>query len=48
MRKGRKLKLKYPEKHVIPREKVLKDLQKNKDNDYIAWIGQATFLIKLE
>ena len=43
----KKIKIEYPEKHVIPREKVLKDLQKNKDNDYIAWIGHATFLIKL-
>jgi len=31
----------------VPREKVLKDLEENKNEDYIAWIGHATFIIKL-
>ena len=31
----------------MPREQVLKDLKANSQNDYIAWIGHATFLIKL-
>ena len=32
---------------MVPRDKVLKDLNKSKKDDYIAWIGHATFLIKL-
>ena len=43
----KKIKIEFPEDHVVPRDKVLKNLQQNKDNDYIAWIGHATFLIKL-
>ena len=43
----KKIKLDIPENHVIPRQKVLEDLEVNKKNDYIAWIGHATFLIKL-
>jgi N-acyl-phosphatidylethanolamine-hydrolysing phospholipase D len=43
----KKIKIEFPEDHVVPREKVLKNLQENKNNDYITWIGHATFLIKL-
>mgnify|MGYP001314495512 CR=1 FL=1 len=43
----KKIKINFPKDHVVPREKVLKDLSRNLDNDYIAWIGHATFLIKL-
>ncbi len=43
----KKIKIDIPDDHVVPREKVLKDLEKNKENDYVAWIGHATFLIKL-
>ena len=43
----KKLKIDFPKDHVIPSEKVLKDLEENKKNDYVAWIGHATFLIKL-
>jgi len=43
----KKIKIEFPDDHVIPREQVLKDLKKNSKNDYIAWIGHATFLIKL-
>ena len=43
----KKIKIEYPKSHTVPREQVLKDLQENKNNDYIAWIGHATFLIKL-
>ena len=32
---------------MVPREQVLKNLEANSQNDYIAWIGHATFLIKL-
>ena len=43
----KKIKIDFPASHVVPRKKVIQDLQKNKNNDYIAWIGHATFLIKL-
>jgi N-acyl-phosphatidylethanolamine-hydrolysing phospholipase D len=43
----KKIKIEFPEDHVVPRDKVLKDIQENKGNDYITWIGHATFLIKL-
>ena len=43
----KKIKIDFPKTHVVPREKVLKDLEENKDDNYIAWIGHATFLIKL-
>ena len=43
----KKVKIEIPKDHVIPRMKVLEELKKNKNNDYIAWIGHATFLIKL-
>ena len=43
----KKIKIDFPEDHIVPREKVLKDLLQNKDSDYIVWIGHATFLIKL-
>ena len=43
----KKIKINIPPSHIIPREKVLKDLEKNKDENYVAWIGHATFLIKL-
>ena len=42
-----KIKIEFPSNHVVPREKVLKDLEENKNEDYIAWIGHATFIIKL-
>ena len=43
----KKVDLSYPKEHVIEKQKVLADLEKYKDNDYIAWIGHATYLIKL-
>ena len=43
----KKIKIEYPDSHVVPREQVLKDLAANNEDDYIAWIGHATFLIKL-
>ena len=43
----KKLKSIFLKDHVVPRNKVLKDLNDNLKNDYIAWIGHATFLIKL-
>ena len=43
----KKLDMTVPKEHVVEREKVLSDLKKYQDDDYIAWIGHATFLIKL-
>ena len=31
----------------MDKKKVLSDLEKYKNGDYIAWIGHATYLIKL-
>ena len=42
----KKIKIDFPEDHVVPRGQVLKSLEANSQNDYIAWIGHATFLIK--
>ena len=36
-----------PKGHVINKQEVLSNLEKFKDDDYIAWIGHATYLIKL-
>jgi N-acyl-phosphatidylethanolamine-hydrolysing phospholipase D len=36
-----------PYDFVIEKQKVLEDLKKYEDDDYIAWIGHATYLIKL-
>jgi len=43
----RKLNMDIPANHVINKKEVLENLKKNKNNDYVAWIGHATFLIKL-
>jgi len=43
----KKLDMTVPKEHVINRQEVLKNLEKFKDDDYIAWIGHATYLIKL-
>ncbi len=43
----KKLDMKVPKGHVVEKEKVLSDLKKYQEEDYIAWIGHATFLIKL-
>ncbi len=43
----KKLDMTVPKEHVVSKEKVLSDLEKLKDRDYIAWIGHATFIIKL-
>ena len=36
-----------PADFVIPRQEVIKNLESLKDEDFIAFIGHATFLIKL-
>ena len=43
----KKLDMTVPKEHVVEREKVLSDLERLKDDDYIGWVGHATFLIKL-
>ena len=43
----KKLDMTVPEEHVLKKEFVLESLNKNKNNDFIAWIGHATFIIKL-
>jgi N-acyl-phosphatidylethanolamine-hydrolysing phospholipase D len=43
----KKLDMTVPKEHVVNKEKVLSDLDKFKNDDYIAWIGHATFIIKL-
>ena len=43
----KKLDMNIPNGHVIEKNKVLKSLKDNQNNDYIFWIGHATFLIKL-
>ena len=43
----KKLDMTVPEDHVLDKAIVLSDLERYKDDDYISWIGHATFLIKL-
>jgi len=43
----KKIKINIPSDHVVDKKEVLKNLEKYKDDDYVAWIGHATFLIKL-
>jgi L-ascorbate metabolism protein UlaG (beta-lactamase superfamily) len=42
----KKIDMTVPKDLVIEKSKVLKDLANLKNEDYIAWIGHATFLIK--
>ena len=43
----KKIDLSIPGDLVVDKETVLSDLKKYENEDYIAWIGHATFLIKL-
>jgi len=43
----KKIKINIPPNHVIEKKIVLENLEKYKNDDYVAWIGHATFLIKL-
>ena len=43
----KKLKIEFPPEHVVNSFQVLKDLESLKNDNYVAWIGHATFLIKL-
>ena len=43
----KKINIDVPPDHIINKKEVLENLKKHKNNDYVAWIGHATFLIKL-
>ena len=43
----KKIDLSVPDDLVVDKETVLSDLKRYENEDYIAWIGHATFLIKL-
>jgi len=43
----KKIKIDIPKEHIVPKENVIQNLKKNNSNNYVAWIGHATFLIKL-
>ena len=43
----KKLDMTVSDSHVLSKDQVLSDLEKFKNDDYIAWIGHATFIIKL-
>jgi len=43
----KKLDMTVPKEHVVDKEKVLSNLEKYKNENYIAWIGHATYLIRL-
>ena len=43
----KKLDMTVPKDHVVGKDQVLANLEKYKGNDYVCWIGHATFLIKL-
>jgi len=43
----KKVKINIPADHVVDKKKVLENLNRYKNDDYVAWIGHATFLIKL-
>ena len=43
----KKLDMNFPEGNIVKKEKVLSDLKNFHKEDYVAWIGHATFLIKL-
>ena len=46
-KKTNKVDKSVPKDFVINKQIVLEDLNKHKEDDYIAWIGHATYLIKL-
>ena len=47
IKERKKIDMTIPKEHVVDKKKVLNDLEKYKDQDYIVWIGHATYLIKL-
>jgi N-acyl-phosphatidylethanolamine-hydrolysing phospholipase D len=47
IKEKKKIDITVPKYHVIDKKIVKENLEKLKNDDYIAWIGHATFLIKL-
>ena len=47
IKEKKKIDMTVPKEHVVDKDKVKTDLEKFNNDDYIAWIGHATFLIKL-
>ena len=47
IKEKKKIDITVPKDHVIDKKIVKENLEKLKNDDYIAWIGHATFLIKL-
>ena len=47
IKEKKKIDITFPKDHVIDKKILKENLQKFKDDDYIAWIGHATYLIKL-
>ncbi len=47
IKEKKKLDMTVPKEHVVNKEKVILDLQKHKSDDYILWIGHASFIIKM-
>jgi L-ascorbate metabolism protein UlaG (beta-lactamase superfamily) len=47
IKEKKKIDITFPKDHVIDKKIVKENLKKFKDDDYIAWIGHATYLIKL-
>ena len=43
----KKLKVEFPNDHVVPKNEILANLKTNQDEDFIFWIGHASFIIKL-
>ena len=43
----KKITIELPDDHTIKKKETLENLEKFKNDDFIAWIGHATFLIKL-
>ena len=43
----KKIKINIPSDHIIDKKEVLKNLEKYKNDNYVFWIGHATFLLKL-
>ena len=43
----KKINTEVPPDHIVNKKEVLEKLKKYKNDDFVAWIGHATFLIKL-
>jgi L-ascorbate metabolism protein UlaG (beta-lactamase superfamily) len=47
LKEKKKIDMTVPEDHIVSKKRVLEDLEEFKKDNYIGWIGHATFLIKL-